>query len=66
MQNYNSLIYEALKGSSPEEKYTHLMAMMKLLRQIAYPCRGQAEESWVVMDMAEQAAKHIDQHGNYE
>lgn len=59
MQNYENLIYEKLKGSSPREKYENLIAMQKLLSIIAYPRRGTEEEKMSIHDAAKQAEKLI-------
>ena len=66
MQPYYVLANEKLKGETPQEKYDNLMAMCRLLKAVAFPRRGTAEETMDIMDVAREAAKYVEQFTEYE
>jgi hypothetical protein len=68
MQNYNNLIYDALKGETPKEKYEYLRNMQQLLHEIAFPGRGTDSEQWQIMDVVEKIndKQLVDWNGEYK
>ena len=50
---YERLILERLDGDTPKEKYDNLVIIHKLLRKIAFPGRGTAEEDITVQEIAD-------------
>jgi hypothetical protein len=57
MQNYETLILEALGEGTPREKYERLEAMKNLLSAIGFPRRGTWEEHMGITTAAEHAQK---------
>ena len=57
MQPYQNVIMEKLDGETPREKYENLVAMQRLLREVAFPRRGTVEEQITVQDIADRAQK---------
>lgn len=67
MRPYETVIMEALKGSTPKEKYEYLRDMQQLLQKTAFPGRGTPEENWQVMDVVKEIndKQLVEWHGEY-